>query len=575
MGVQYNEELQLFGARVPLVREVITPRIERQMRLGNYEAGECEAAAKFVRRSDRVLELGGGIGLISSIVAKIDGVEKVVSVEAHPGLLDVIRETQRLNDVENAELRHGVVAEKDGQDVMFYLRPDFWGSSMEPDSRPYSEAVAVRGYGLDSLIREVKPDIVISDIEGGELELFEHSDLEGVRTVIIELHPRVYGRKGQERILKAFTDRGFIIDQDHIPGTVWVLHRPDLAGLEDTTIRLGPAEHAKPDPEVTIVTCMKNEGPFILEWLAYHRSIGVGNFIVFSNDCADGTDKLLDRLDELGLVTHLPNPAIAAGSTYFQPLALKFSEGMPLMKRSDYVMCIDVDEFIAIRAGDGHFRDLLDAAGPFHALSMSELNFNSGGRWDYEDVWITETFRDHETPEPGHWQARRGVKTIIHGIGNIEKLQAHRPFLHHGTVDDFIWLDGSARPLPRDFTYANPQNGIDRRGAYDLVCLNHYPLRSVESFLIKQDRGSTVTQKDRFTEHYFRVRSLGGNADGWIDRALPGAREEWRRLMKDERVSEIHAGAVTWHKNRAREIAREPHIRDLAAWIRDTYFKKE
>jgi len=45
--------------------------------------------------------------------------------------------------------------------------------------------------------------------------------------------------------------------------------------------------------------------------------------------------------------------------------------------------------------------------------------------------------------------------------------------------------------------------------------------------------------------------------------------------MKDERVSEIHAGAVTWHKNRAREIAREPHIRDLAAWIRDTYFKKE
>ena len=315
----------------------------------------AKAAAKFVRRSDRVLELGGGIGLISSIVAKIDGVEKVVSVEAHPGLLDVIRETQRLNDVENAELRHGVVAEKDGQDVMFYLRPDFWGSSMEPDSRPYSEAVAVRGYGLDSLIREVKPDIVISDIEGGELELFEHSDLEGVRTVIIELHPRVYGRKGQERILKAFTDRGFIIDQDHIPGTVWVLHRPDLAGLEDTTVRLGPAEHAKPDPEVTIVTCMKNEGPFILEWLAYHRSIGIGNFIVFSNDCADGTDKLLDRLDALGLVTHLPNPAIAAGSTYFQPLALKFSEGMPLMKRSDYVMCIDVDEFIAIRAGDGAF----------------------------------------------------------------------------------------------------------------------------------------------------------------------------------------------------------------------------
>jgi hypothetical protein len=329
---------------------------------------------------------------------------------------------------------------------------------------------------------------------------------------------------------------------------------------------------------VTIVTCMKNEGPFILEWVAYHRSIGIGNFIVFSNDCADGTVELLDRLDELGLVTHLPNPAVAAGSTYFQPVALKFAEGHAADEAvglRDVHRCRRVHRDPCRRRAFP--RPARRRAGPFHALSMSELNFNSERAvGPYEDVWITEDLPGpRDTPEPGHWQARRGVKTIIHGIGNVEKLQAHRPFLHHGTVDDFIWLDGSARPLPRDFTYANPQNGIDRRGAYDLVCLNHYPLRSVESFLIKQDRGSTVTQKDRFTEHYFRVRSLGGNADGWIERALPAAREEWRRLMEDERLSEMHAGAVTWHKTRAREIAGEPHVRDLAAWIRDTYFKKD
>ncbi|HRK43782.1 MAG TPA: glycosyltransferase family 2 protein, partial [Gemmobacter sp.] len=29
---------------------------------------------------------------------------------------------------------------------------------------------------------------------------------------------------------------------------------------------------------ITVFTCMRNEGPFLLEWLAYHRLIGVTDF---------------------------------------------------------------------------------------------------------------------------------------------------------------------------------------------------------------------------------------------------------------------------------------------------------
>ena len=41
-----------------------------------------------------------------------------------------------------------------------------------------------------------------------------------------------------------------------------------------------------------IVTAMKNEGPFILEWAAYHLSIGFDRFLVYTNDCDDGTDAI-------------------------------------------------------------------------------------------------------------------------------------------------------------------------------------------------------------------------------------------------------------------------------------------
>ena len=56
-----------------------------------------------------------------------------------------------------------------------------------------------------------------------------------------------------------------------------------------------------------IMTTMKNEGPFILEWVAYNLSIGVTGFVIFTNNCEDGTDLIADRLTELGYASHRPN----------------------------------------------------------------------------------------------------------------------------------------------------------------------------------------------------------------------------------------------------------------------------
>ena len=53
---------------------------------------------------------------------------------------------------------------------------------------------------------------------------------------------------------------------------------------------------------VTAVTAMKNEGAFIVDWIAHHRAVGVDRFLVYTNDCEDGTDRLLDRLLVAGVV---------------------------------------------------------------------------------------------------------------------------------------------------------------------------------------------------------------------------------------------------------------------------------
>jgi Glycosyl transferase family 2 len=57
----------------------------------------------------------------------------------------------------------------------------------------------------------------------------------------------------------------------------------------------------------TILLGLKNEGAFLIEWLAHHRACGFTDFLVYSNDCTDGTDLMLDRLQAMGQLTHIHN----------------------------------------------------------------------------------------------------------------------------------------------------------------------------------------------------------------------------------------------------------------------------
>ena len=57
--------------------------------------------------------------------------------------------------------------------------------------------------------------------------------------------------------------------------------------------------------KITAVTTQKNEGAFLLEWIAYHKIIGFTDIVILSNDCEDGSDEMLDHLSKSGEIIHL------------------------------------------------------------------------------------------------------------------------------------------------------------------------------------------------------------------------------------------------------------------------------
>lgn len=73
------------------------------------------------------------------------------------------------------------------------------------------------------------------------------------------------------------------------------------------TVAFDLKANVSPHGQVTAVSMMKDEGPFVIEWIAHQITVGFTDIVVYTNDCSDGTDRMLMRLEELGLAHHRAN----------------------------------------------------------------------------------------------------------------------------------------------------------------------------------------------------------------------------------------------------------------------------
>lgn len=316
-------------------------------------------------------------------------------------------------------------------------------------------------------------------------------------------------------------------------------------------------------PRVLIVVSMKNEGPYLLEWLSWHKAIGVTDFVVFTNHCEDGTDLMLDRLDAIGEVTHLPNPALLSDIRAYQPAALTYAHQMPLFKRADFILSMDADEFVNVRVPGYRLPDLLASVPAFDALSINELNHGVNGYERIEDVWLTETRLGHIKESPRKRRAFMGVKTLTRNSGKFERIGNHRPYIAEGA--DVVWLDGSGNQTDR---FRDPEkNGSDARGRFDLVSLDHFALRSVDAFLLKHRRGDAVTRRRNVTEKYWRTRN---RSEAQTSDLAPGAklaRDVHARYAADAELIRLHEAAVETHRRWASTLKGDPDLQTLRDYI--------
>lgn len=306
-------------------------------------------------------------------------------------------------------------------------------------------------------------------------------------------------------------------------------------------------------PHVTFISMMKDEGPALLEWVAFQKLIGADQIIVYTNDCRDGTDAMLDRLAAMGEgITRRDNPVKPGGKP--QPQALSHAQAQPDLADTDWILALDADEFLNIKAGAGRLDDLF-AAVPAHVdgIVTTWRMMGSNGICDWNPGLVTECYT---RGAPDAFRKGWGVKTLFRPFPNL-KLGIHRPTVkgapkqpkRHEALMALNWVNGSGRPMTRGF-----MDGMWRSSAatlgYDLVEMAHFAVKSREAYLLRQLRGNVNAKPDKYDATYFAVYDRNEVAHPGLTRHLPEVQDRIKAYLRDPVLAELHAQSIGWHAAR-------------------------
>ncbi len=203
--------LKVHGINVPIASNEVSPIIWQALTGGSYEAKEARSIFKAVKPGDRVLELGSGIGIITSIIAKIPNVT-VWAFEANPSTAALARRVIDANDLNNVVLSQGILTAGEPCSFRFYVRRDLWMSSMDENQGPYERAIELSSSNIDEFIARHDINVLVMDIEGAERDLLKSADLMGVERIFLELHDHLYGLAGIRDMMHALADKGYAYD---------------------------------------------------------------------------------------------------------------------------------------------------------------------------------------------------------------------------------------------------------------------------------------------------------------------------------------------------------------------------
>ena len=248
--------------------------------------------------------------------------------------------------------------------------------------------------------------------------------------------------------------------------------------------------------DLAVVAIMKNEAPYIKEWLDYHLLAGVNHFYIYDNDSTDNMKEILQPYIDKNIVTYIFYPGKARQYEAYDDAILNYRYFCR------YMAFIDGDEFIfpqdnksVVEVLDEVLLNRNKVAGL--AVNWHQFGSNNLDKADYNrGVLERFTMRDSDENIPIEpLKKLPGGNALVKLIANPRRL-------------DYFWNPHFAVTYPglhvvnengepQDFHFNNPPT-------VSKIVINHYPHKSREEYLKKVLRGAADTVYNIYEDTQFQ-----------------------------------------------------------------------
>lgn len=258
---------------------------------------------------------------------------------------------------------------------------------------------------------------------------------------------------------------------------------------------------------IAIGAIMKQEAPYILEWVAYHRALGF-ELIIADNGGTDDTSKILTALDDGKVITRIDFRFLKKA-----PQVPAYRAIMRLARKMeiDIIGFLDCDEFFSRQVPVITLSQEVGAQyieREFQKYDASQLSYYwlpYGSKTNHQDISIPvlERFSYHATTE----KQERDNKA--RSYKSFSKVNESFNFLNIFNLGPLIMsphiVDGAMKKWIVDDKQVAPyaSNLKRRRVTHNNGLVMHFMIKSQQEFLIKKGRGSGTDSSQRYIDNFF------------------------------------------------------------------------
>ena len=280
--------------------------------------------------------------------------------------------------------------------------------------------------------------------------------------------------------------------------------------------------------DTAIVAIMKNEAPYIKEWLDYHLLAGVDHFYIYDNDSPDNQKEILQPYIERGFVTYIFYPGRARQYEAYNEATRRFR----FFCR--YIAFIDGDEFIFPK-NDLSIPEVTDKIlseinfASALAMNIHEFGSNFQDKADFNrGVLERFTRRASDDWAPLLPDGVPGGTARTKAITNPRKINY---FWHpHFAIYHRDCVPVNELGKPTDGACSSPVST-------KFIVLNHYKMKSKEEYFTKMKRGMADNVINLYEEKDFSHENMTNDVE---DTGILKYRDERKKIfMPDGKIDSL------------------------------------